>query len=190
MVEGVKSLIDPFAEYLPDMDLPLNLNDESRVAVRWADMQTAASEGLARISRKRSTSASWSTDRASGWPNSTEQIDGHSWFMERSWRNSFSAFAAPTCSPQSLARREPYWNTNVICWKCIRPHSLDVFVSNWSLSADICHQPDLARLHGFFISPSAFKVTDSLVPIFSQSKVSGFNDIMYVLFMVFLICYY
>ena len=180
MVEGVKSLIDSFAEYLPDMDLPLNLNDESRVAVPWEDMQIAITEGSEQKSYQHYASAKWSKNRADGWHNTTEQGHYTTHFEERSWRDSFSSYAAPTCSPQSSARREPYWNTNTLCTKCIEPHSIGNFVSNWSLSADICHQPDLAKLHGFFISPSAFKVTNSLMPIFSQSKISGFNDIMYV----------
>src|SRR6266487_523059 len=40
-------------------------------------------------------------------------------------------------------------------------------------------QTDLPSLHGFFLSPASFKVTQSLLPLFSQSKVSGFSDILY-----------
>lgn len=45
--------------------------------------------------------------------------------------------------------------------------------------SDICHQPDLVSLHGLFLSPAAFKVSQTLTPIFSQSSVSGFGDILY-----------
>ena len=182
MVEGVKLLIQSFAEHVPDMDLPLNLNDESRVAVPWDNMQVAMAKSLPKTPRKPSISSVWSMNRASGWRNEVEQMGTFTRFKEQSWKNSFSSYAARTCHPLSLARREPYWNTGKLCKKCIQAHSLGSFVSNWSLSADICHQPDLSRLHGFFLSPAAFKVTNALVPVFSQSKVPGFSDIMYVLF--------
>lgn len=178
MVEGVKLLIEAFVEHIPDMDLPLNLNDESRVAVPWEDMQVAMAKSLPTKPQNTTITSVWSKHRASGWRSQAEQMDTYTRFTEKSWKNSFSSFAAPTCNPRSLARRQPYWNARKLCKKCIEPHSLDLFISNWSLSADICHQPDLSRLHGFFLSPAAFKVTNVLVPLFSQSKVPGFSDIM------------
>ena len=180
MVEGVKLLIENFAEHVPDMDLPLNLNDESRVAVPWEDMQVAMAKSLPIKPQKPSSSSVWSMNRADGWRNQGGKTVTFTKFTEQSWKNSFSSIAAPTCHPRSLARREPYWNTGKLCKKCIEPHSLDLFISNWSLSADICHQPDLSKLHGFFLSPAAFKVTNALIPVFSQSKVPSFSDIMYV----------
>jgi hypothetical protein len=53
------------------------------------------------------------------------------------------------------------------------------FPSNWTVATDICHQPDLAFLHGFFESPASFKVTQDLAPVFSQSTISGFSDIVF-----------
>jgi Glycosyl transferase family 90 len=52
-------------------------------------------------------------------------------------------------------------------------------MSNWTLAADICHQPDMADLHGFYLSPAAFKTSHELRPVFSQSKPHGYNDILY-----------
>jgi hypothetical protein len=51
--------------------------------------------------------------------------------------------------------------------------------TDWGVSTDICHQPDLADLHGLLQSPASFKVTQELVPVFSQSSVSVFNDIIF-----------
>ena len=52
------------------------------------------------------------------------------------------------------------------------------FVSNWSNAADICAQPDLRFASGFFMAPAAFKGTNLAVPIFSQSRVEPYNDIL------------
>ena len=37
----------------------------------------------------------------------------------------------------------------------------------------------MANLHGFYLSPAAFKTAHDLIPVFSQSKAHGFNDILY-----------
>jgi hypothetical protein len=53
------------------------------------------------------------------------------------------------------------------------------FPLDFNLASEICHQPDLAFLHGLLISPASFKVSQELIPIFSQSALTGFNDILY-----------
>lgn len=83
------------------------------------------------------------------------------------------------CPPSSKARNEFLSDRQSICLSCAEPHSLGQFVSDWDKSLDACHQPDLAYLHGFYLSPSAFKVSQRLLPVFSQSKAPGFNDILY-----------
>ena len=40
MLEGIADMVNTFAEWLPDMDLAFNLNDECRVAIPWAEMET------------------------------------------------------------------------------------------------------------------------------------------------------
>ncbi|EOD53196.1 putative capsular associated protein [Neofusicoccum parvum UCRNP2] len=53
------------------------------------------------------------------------------------------------------------------------------FFANWTMASDICYQPDLADLHGFYTSPNIFIGTHRLMPVFSQSKAPGFSDILY-----------
>ena len=40
MLEGAAEMINTFAEWLPDMDLAFNINDECRVAIPWAEWRT------------------------------------------------------------------------------------------------------------------------------------------------------
>ncbi|OQV09237.1 hypothetical protein CLAIMM_13378 isoform 2 [Cladophialophora immunda] len=177
MLEGVAVLINSFARYLPDMDLAFNLNDESRVAVPYEQMKDLQEKGRA---KDKSGSSSWSTDRAGGWPPIPETEYKETIFRDNSWRNSFRAFGSVSCPPSSLARASPHISSQShICGSCVAPHSLGQFVGNWSDAADICHQPDLARLHGFYLSPAAFKTSYQLMPVFSQSKPHGYSDILY-----------
>ncbi|KIW23571.1 uncharacterized protein PV07_11759 [Cladophialophora immunda] len=177
MLEGVAVLINSFARYLPDMDLAFNLNDESRVAVPYEQMKDLQEKGRA---KDKSGSSSWSTDRAGGWPPIPETEYKETIFRDNSWRNSFRAFGSVSCPPSSLARASLHISSQShICASCVAPHSLGQFVGNWSDAADICHQPDLARLHGFYLSPAAFKTSYQLMPVFSQSKPHGYSDILY-----------
>ena len=178
MLEGVAVLISSFSRYLPDMDLAFNLNDESRVAVPWDHIRWLREKAK---SNDQTGNGGWSSNRASGWLPITDEEHTTTIFRESSWRNNFRAWSSVGCPPNSFARTSPHIATSHshICGACIAPHSLGQFVSNWTDAADICHQPDMAHLHGFFLSPAAFKASDQLMPVFSQSKPHGYNDILY-----------
>ncbi|KAA8573054.1 hypothetical protein EYC84_003591 [Monilinia fructicola] len=45
--------------------------------------------------------------------------------------------------------------------------------------SDICQSPSFSESFGFFDRPNAFNVVHDLFPIFSQSKISSFSDILY-----------
>jgi Glycosyl transferase family 90 len=178
MLEGVIRMINKFAQHLPDMDLAFNLNDEARVAVPYRAIEHLRKSATA--VEDRPGQKSWSADRASGWPPIQEEPYVNEFLEDMPFQNTFLDFGSVSCDPSSPARnvRNLYYHSH-LCLSCIAPHSLGQFLSNWSLSADMCHQPDMAHLHGFYLSPAAFRDSHELVPIFSQSKPRGFNDILY-----------
>jgi hypothetical protein len=53
------------------------------------------------------------------------------------------------------------------------------FVEEPYESQDVCHDYSIRQLHGFFTSPVSCSVTDTLVPVFSPSKIPPFADILY-----------
>ena len=57
-------------------------------------------------------------------------------------------------------------------------HSYKGFVSNYSLSTDFCHQPDLQGLHGMMIQPISVSATSTLFPMFGGSKLHTNNEIL------------
>lgn len=178
MLEGVAIFMNSFARYLPDMDLAFNLNDEARVALPYDHIKTLRQQ--ARTFGSPSGTRSWSIARSNGWLPIPEQSFPDTIFHDMSFRNTFAAYGSVGCPSSSAARRQPHVSSQShICTSCIAPHSLGQFVSNWSLAADVCHQPDLAHLHGFYLSPAAFKASHVLRPVFSQSKPHGYNDILY-----------
>jgi hypothetical protein len=58
------------------------------------------------------------------------------------------------------------------------PHTYKGYVSNFSLSADFCHQPDLQGLHGMMIEPLSVSSTRHLFPMFGGSKLPTNNEIL------------
>lgn len=58
------------------------------------------------------------------------------------------------------------------------PHSFRGFVANYSLSTNICHQPDLGGMHGALIEPLTKSTTQQLIPLFGGSKFAVNNDIL------------
>jgi len=168
------------------MDIAFNINDESRVAVPWQDMESLKEK--ARISRQKlnqtkslqgfSKDIEW-TDRflESEPPISPELPSIH--FHDASLRSSFVDYGTIGCSPSSSSQRQTWWMRNMFCHECVKPHSIGPLLSDWTLSGSLCHQPDLANLHGFHLSPSAFRTTTKPFPVFSQSKIPNLNDILF-----------
>ncbi|KAI4719099.1 hypothetical protein E4T48_04662 [Aureobasidium sp. EXF-10727] len=179
MLDGIVDMISHFSEFLPDMDLGFNLNDECRVAVPYEDIQARKQASKRKIDLSKSARNSFSEKRGDAWKPIPEESSGITPFREMSWQRTFNEFGVSGCPSNSAARSTLHWDTSHLCTSCAAPHSLGAYLSNWTKSADICHQPDIANLHGFYLSPAAFKATHELYPVFSQSKVHGYNDILY-----------
>lgn len=58
------------------------------------------------------------------------------------------------------------------------PHLYQGFVSNYTMSTDLCHQPDLQGLEGILIAPLSTSATKVLFPMFGGSKLGVNNEIL------------
>lgn len=174
MVDGMVSMMKDFATYLPDMDLAINVNDEPRVAIPY-DKFALSHRNIETVGHKIKHNF-WSDNRLDSWPTVDTPVRP---FSNRSQSNTFSGYGSTACNPSSASRRQHLWDSGTFCVPCAAEHSLHGFLANWTLSQSPCHQPDLRNLHGFYLSPATFKPTNSLYPVFSQSKAVGFADILY-----------
>jgi hypothetical protein len=177
MVDGTVNMIRNFAEHLPDMDLAMNLNDECRVAIPYTTWKEA--RDASRNSKPLEQPLGFSTDRGLTWLNTSELMDVPSYFKVEGFNPTFQLYGSVSCPADSPAHSGYHRDSGVVCSSCSAPHSLGLFVRNWTFSADPCHQPDLANMHGLHLSPSALVGTHELIPIFSQSKAPGYADIRY-----------
>ncbi|KAJ8124026.1 hypothetical protein ONZ43_g157 [Nemania bipapillata] len=187
MVDVVEEMVKPFSKWLPDMQLAFNLDDECRVTVPIADMIDLKDKARAARSRlqPKQDLVSFSQAQDPPWDNGFLDADESIWDRWpdsfRVWSKSpiFSELIATTCAADAPVNQVRWWNRKARCEGCRSPHMENGFVRNWTLSADLCHQPDLEHLHGFLTSPSAMAASQSLFPVFSQSRVHSFADILY-----------
>lgn len=187
MMDVTREMLDPFAQWLPDMQLAFNLDDECRISVPRDRMDAYMEEGLkarARLAAKQDL-LPFSNAQDPPWMkeylNADDSIwnEKSPWFSDQSKRQIFYEWISPTCPADSPVNKYRWWNRKAECPECSAPHMTNGFVSNWTLSGDLCHQPDLAYLHGVLLSSSAMAPSHTLFPVFSQSRLYNFADILY-----------
>lgn len=189
MMEAYGLMIEPFVQSLPDMDLVFNIDDEPRVVVpaealfmqhiepgRRARARLAGSRANGHPLRPYFSDAAdppWEEDAFLDMEHRAAKENAHKpseQFSARPRLPIYDTFIAPTCPPNSAAQRRRWWDgTRTL------PEARGGVISS---VPDLCDRPDLARMHGFLLSPGAFAVTQQVMPIFSQSRADGFNDIL------------
>ncbi|KND86906.1 Beta-1,2-xylosyltransferase 1 [Tolypocladium ophioglossoides CBS 100239] len=199
MTDSLEKMIEPFAKWLPDMVLAINLADECRVAVPFQDMQALKATAKDAISRVVLDNIDGTTKQASsgpdvgqGWafgfpepksyrdPSNPGQVAPA--FTDYHGKQIYYDWIAATCPPNSVARNSRWWDWSTLCSSCLAPHSLmtcdGAIVANTTLAHNLCHQPDVAYLDGFLMSPAVMVGSTSLFPVFSQARVGGFSDVL------------
>ncbi|KAJ4394150.1 hypothetical protein N0V93_003367 [Gnomoniopsis smithogilvyi] len=183
MLEAYKEMIEPFATSLPDMDVAFNLDDECRVAMPAAVLSQLREEGRRPLHLLTSSKANGHPLR--GWFSKAADPPLDEAYLEKDHVDTslsrffskktprlplYDTYIAPTCPSDSAALQYKWWDGNVA-----------LPAAHGGITAappDLCDRPDLARMHGFLLSPASFVVTQEAMPIFSQSRVDGFNDIL------------
>ncbi|TWU75926.1 hypothetical protein ED733_006262 [Metarhizium rileyi] len=165
---------------LPDMDIAINAMDEPRLVVPWEDINTFMEN--ARHTRK--------------LPNATQVVDKfHSWpkpktgflagdIQDKNWEEDefFWKIVRRGCPPESLARstdlQSSFEGPPTINNRYAEPHLDGGYVSNYTKSVELCHQPDLQGLEGVLIQPLSTKATKIMFPMFGGSKLTVNNEIL------------
>ncbi|KAG6007735.1 hypothetical protein E4U21_005574 [Claviceps maximensis] len=169
-----------FIQYLPDMDLAFNIHDEPRVVLPHDDLarlvhKARTGDMAASFANPRPVNrfAASVPDLASGLPFAeTKQTRFRSAPHQPTWTTS-----RMSCPPDSAARLldEADLGDDAAQYALTDAG----FVANATALADICLSPSLSHSHGFFEMPNGYIIAHDLFPIFSQSKISSYNDIIY-----------
>ncbi|KAI5291859.1 capsule-associated protein CAP1 [Ascosphaera aggregata] len=177
--EALRSMTSKYLEWLPDMDLAFNINDEPRVVIPADELNILQQRGMKEI--KKFVNAREKKEEFSPRPKDVNK--GDRWPEMRSFRfNNYDRqrtweVCRMSCPPDSPARSisndeavdvtDPYRFTDL------------GFVSNNTAHTDICLTPSLQGTFGLFERPNALDLSHTLMPMFSQSKISSFQDILY-----------
>ncbi|KAK4976516.1 hypothetical protein LTR66_010855 [Elasticomyces elasticus] len=173
-------MMTEFIRYLPDMDLAFNMHDEPRVVVPHDELSRLVSHA---VDKRMPAAFANPSPRNAFSPRPQDVSNGKRVGEVKTTR--FNIFAhQPTwipsrlsCSPSSPARAldDVYAVDNLTAYAL---GDLG-FIYNHTAFSDVCNSPSFATSHGFFDRPNAFNVVHDLFPIFSQSKMSSFQDILY-----------
>ncbi|KAJ3558443.1 hypothetical protein NPX13_g9705 [Xylaria arbuscula] len=165
---------------LPDMDVALNAMDEPRLVVPWEEVATY----MQKADRTRKITP---VDKVvSTFQDRPDPEEGYKKPVTRKkkWEETspFWSIARRGCPPDSPARRlgvvGSYDKTPTFSPEWATPHQYQGYVSNYSLSTEFCHQPDLQGLQGIFIHPLSTRSTRVLFPLFGGSKLATNNEIL------------
>lgn len=176
-VETLAQMVEPFIEFLPDMDIAMNILDQPRIVVPWDDMQK-----LLKIEEStRHVSADpipqWSQDPTGLLKeNDTEPLLQDPNFFTAHGQQ-YMKIAREACPPESHARSV---NSSAAAADELYKFPVGGFVNNFNRSSDLCTVgPEIEDKHGFLFAPSTIIPSRELLPIFGECKVNVNSDILF-----------
>lgn len=173
-------MLSKFIQYLPDMDLAFNVHDEPRVVLQHDDLARL----VHKAKRENMPAANATLQLVNSFTASVPDLGNEMRFSEAKQTRFRSAAHQPTwttsrmsCPPDSPAR---ILEDDEVGDDASKYAITDAgFIYNVTAMMDICLSPSLSTSFGFFERPNGYFVAHDLFPIFSQSKVSSYSDIIY-----------
>ncbi|WKT49297.1 hypothetical protein QSH57_014227 [Fusarium oxysporum f. sp. vasinfectum] len=173
-------MIRSIEHMVPDLDMPLNAMDEPRLVVPWEDIDGYMTKGAASRSLwpAKEVVSEFQKLPTAGRHDRDVRIPFKRW--EKT--SPYWPIARRGCPPDSPARQAPlkesFNHPPEIDISNAEKHSFAGYVSNFTLSSEICHQPDLQGLNGLLINPISVSSTKVLFPMFGGSKLAINNEIL------------
>lgn len=172
--EATVKIFEKFSQWLPDLNLQFNAHDEPRVVVTHEQLHRFVLEGYAaqsRLNAHSSLSNRFSPgdvdDPVPPVPVSTSRWNNIE--FQETWL--YSRVSCPPDTPAMALDGNAPDNTTAYAMEPLG------FVFNQSAASDICNSPSLRHSLGVFQRPNSCKLTNELVPMFSMSHLSSFQDI-------------
>lgn len=177
--ETLKTLIEKFVKYLPDMDIAMNRLDQPRVVVPWEDMQALLGKEKETRKTPPETSDEFSTNMEGLLNTDIEGDEGPKedpgWYSHAG--KQYMEIASTACPPESPARAN---DTDMQDTEGTYKNPLGGLITNFNLSSDLCTVgPQIQDKHGMLYSSSSMIATKRLVPIFGECKVNINSDILF-----------
>lgn len=179
VLQDAVRMIEKFSKHLPDMKIPVNLEMRPRIVATWEEIQGWTERSEKRhfnlLSRRSSLT---DEDGSAETAKKSDTKDGRRANGTVLDTRQYRQMAAVACPPGSAARSGLHWNVRDLCTECISPQSSGELLTEWEISQDLCHQPDVTNLHSFYMNVPREPPIQELLPMFSRSKTDSFNDIL------------
>ncbi len=172
-------LVAEAAPHLPDVDMPINYMDESRLMVPWEKMKEY-------VEIERSYRTEIPLEQVKANYTGLAKVDAKedmkpydpNWIENENYWNLTRAACAPDSSSRNMPPHEDLealptfpkdWNPD---------YQFHGYVRNFTAALDPCIQPHLRGLHGTFIEPLTLSTSKELIPLFGGSKLPTNNEIL------------
>ncbi|KAK3310259.1 glycosyltransferase family 90 protein [Chaetomium strumarium] len=176
VMDDLVDLVGGFVDHLPDMELAINLDERPRVLAPWADVvRTTKAAQRKRASKLLPRLAPALDEMPAAQPAVLDKLLAQKTFTPVKELREMTAL---TCPPGTKARAATHWDIRDLCSSCAKPQSQGQFLTNWTLAQEICHQSDLLRQHGFYMTPPELRPLQELLPVFSRAKTDSYRDIL------------
>jgi hypothetical protein len=179
-LEGWTDLISTIEQFLPDMDIPVNGMDESRLIISWEALVEARAQDHARRLFLDSQSA---VDEYMALPPfDPEHPPETAMPLFLHGDQPFWEIMRHACPPESPGR-----HSNIPKLDFANPppeffnyrnFSSTGYVEDFERSKDPCWRAELQAMHGSFIEPISISTAHELVPLFGGSKLTVNNEIL------------
>jgi hypothetical protein len=172
-----EDMVQSIAAHLPDVDVPVNVMDESRLVVPWEEIDEYMTK--ADLTRKivpaKDLKTSFGNLRALD-THPPEAFDPRFDSAGPYW-----PLAVVGCPPGSPARKA-YFETDFTQPPPLSTHlpeeSYKGYVQNWTYAQSPCYHPEWQGLHGTFVEPISISTTKTFFPLFGGSKLPMNNEIL------------
>ena len=177
-MEAWFEMIESIGHLLPDLNMAMNIMDESRVVVPWEDTSKylQSERQTKNFPAQNEVASQYSSSNASDEVSRPHRVEWLGPGGEPYWD-----MARIACAPDSPARYQAA-STNFTgpppVPSTYLAHSYRGYVQNWTHVRDACKQRHLQESHGTFIEPISISTTQALVPIFGETKLKLNSDIL------------
>ncbi|KAM3516480.1 hypothetical protein NHJ13051_009872 [Beauveria bassiana] len=173
------ALVKKLMPNLPDLDMAVNVMDETRILTPWSTI----SKYIELEQQRRELIA---PELALSKYNSLQDMDSQNlqafdpgWISGQapSYWNYFRE-SCPVDSPGRNIKALESFNVPVEYPSKQMPYAYHGFIQNFTQAQDPCLQPHIRSLHGTFVESVSMSTTQTLFPLFAGSKLPTNNEIL------------
>ncbi|KAL7627229.1 hypothetical protein AAE478_001418 [Parahypoxylon ruwenzoriense] len=173
------SLVAEAAPWLPDVDMPINYMDESRLIVSWEDVTSLVEKEQASRSIKPVGEV---VTKYTGLAKVDAGGDGAEPYRPRWLGGDYWNLTQVACAPGSPSRNataiENFEELPVFPEDWNPDYAYKGYVRNFTAAMDPCIQPHLRGMHGTFVEPLTMSTSKELIPLFGGCKLPVNNEIL------------